>query len=280
MSAAGAPAAPGGARVPAPAPGKHADVARSWDAVLPGSGSAVRVVVGRPLEDCKSFFIGTLVFPVRTAREALDGVAMVRELQLLAGVCHFIAAFQAADGSCFQDDDGEKRGGAATLAAVLSRERVVGCVVVVARWFGGVVLDQHRIFTHIEQRARLLLQAVGQRRGDTMTLEDTTVGAGAPEPEASSSKPVPARPRSPVRPPASASASATAALPLPQSETSDTGPFSPERSSFSAPGTPEARCRAGGEGAAGAAGAEGVVGTAGAAGAAEDSSGSCSDGLS
>ena len=200
MSAAGAPAAPGGARVPAPAPSQHAkhtDVARSWDTVLPGSCSAVRVVVGRPLEDCMSYFIGTLVFPVRTAREAQDGVAMVRELQLLAGADHFIAAFHAADGSCFQDDGGEEDGGeedggvecggAATLAAVLSHERVVGCVVVVARWLHRVVLDQERIFTHIEQRARLLLQAVGQRRGDTMTLEDNTVGAGAPEPEASSS---------------------------------------------------------------------------------------------
>jgi len=106
---------------------------------------------------------------------------------------HRISAYIAEDGDEACDDDGEVRAGG-SLRSVLRKEKVLGAVVVVARWYGGVNIGPWRCiscyyksndivyadadcalftgkarFQHVESQALSLLKAIGQKEGQPLS---------------------------------------------------------------------------------------------------------------
>ena len=86
----------------------------------------------------KSRFIGYCA-PVKTADEAMEFVKSVKKKHNDAR--HNCFAYSLCDGSVRYSDDGEPQGTAGQpILEVLTRSGVTDCVVVVTRYFGGILL--------------------------------------------------------------------------------------------------------------------------------------------
>mmetsp|Transcript_6944 Transcript_6944/g.12835 ORF Transcript_6944/g.12835 Transcript_6944/m.12835 type:complete len:279 (-) Transcript_6944:1286-2122(-) len=130
-------------------------------------GSGMRVLVGGEILDRQSRFLGILMYPAQNERQAEEGLALLRQMPEFAGATHKIAAYRAEDKSDFKDDDGEA-GGGARLRGTLKRGKVLGAVIVVARWYGGVHLGKAR-FQHIATCCEELLSIAQQVPGQKMS---------------------------------------------------------------------------------------------------------------
>lgn len=130
---------------------------------LGGHFECVKVATGREVEDQGSRFIAMVAFPITSKPHAEIALSMLRAHASLMGADHRISAYRAEDGCENFDDDGEDRGGS-TLRAALRKQKVIGCVGVVARWYGGRNIGKAR-FHHIQERIILLLSGLGHEPG-------------------------------------------------------------------------------------------------------------------
>mmetsp|Transcript_17059 Transcript_17059/g.48736 ORF Transcript_17059/g.48736 Transcript_17059/m.48736 type:complete len:472 (-) Transcript_17059:1440-2855(-) len=143
-------------------------MAASWRDLRLSGGDVVRLALSKPVDDRQSRFVGALAFPVRSRAQAQAAVAALCALPEFAEATHRMSAFRAIDGSSACDDDGERWAGD-RLSGALKRRAVLGAAVVVARWYGGVMLGPVR-FTHIVDCCTQLLTAAGQRPGIALAM--------------------------------------------------------------------------------------------------------------
>ena len=129
-------------------------------------GGYLNVAEGDDVTEKASVFRAAVAYPVKTRAQASAAVAALAGLSSLQGADHKIWCFRAMDGSEQADDDGEARAGA-SLRAALRKQKVSGCAVVVARWYGGVNIGKAR-FQIIQERAVSLLRLLGHTEGMTM----------------------------------------------------------------------------------------------------------------
>mmetsp|Transcript_6908 Transcript_6908/g.12236 ORF Transcript_6908/g.12236 Transcript_6908/m.12236 type:complete len:224 (+) Transcript_6908:577-1248(+) len=129
---------------------------------LTGRGNVTQVL-GDSVSEKESVFLGAMAYPVANKREADAAVSSLKSLKEFQGATHRIVAYRAENGDEYMDDDGEAKAGV-RLRGVLRKEKVVGGVFVVARWYGGVNIGKAR-FTHICNCARLLLAHVKHEPG-------------------------------------------------------------------------------------------------------------------
>lgn len=89
-------------------------------------------------EDRKSVFLGHLL-PVESEEEAKDFVEKMKKRY--GDARHNVWAYRLTDGNFRSSDDGEPSGtgGAPVLDAMVKRG-ISGCVIVVTRYFGGILL--------------------------------------------------------------------------------------------------------------------------------------------
>lgn len=122
--------------------------------------SGIRILSGEPIADRKSKFLAH-VAPVASEREAMEVVAELRGNKWIAAACHpSIYAYRFRDtakGIISQDaeDDGETAA-AKKILFLLEQAGVEGYIVVVTRWFGGILLGPDR-FKHIMECSRQAL---------------------------------------------------------------------------------------------------------------------------
>lgn len=125
------------------------------------SGGTVVIASGEPFTVSKSTFQGH----VARVRSAAQVAAVMSELLSdghIARATHNIMAYRYVDEATGRlhadcDDDGEDAAGG-RLAHLLELMRVENAMVVVSRWFGGVLLGPSR-FKHINEAARAVVEA-------------------------------------------------------------------------------------------------------------------------
>jgi len=149
------------------------------------SSSCVQVVHGEPTVFCKSVFVAHVARVTSTGE--VD--AVLRELLAnprIARATHpVIRAYVFTDPSTGRrhadnDDDGEDAAGG-RLAHLLDLLGVEDCLVVVTRWFGGVLLGPQR-FKLINETARKLIEAQPwfKGRGSGAAAAASAGGSGKP----------------------------------------------------------------------------------------------------
>ena len=107
----------------------------------------------------KSRFIGYAA-PVSTADEALDFVKSIKKKHNDAR--HNCFAYALRDGSVRYSDDGEPQGTAGQpILDVLARGGIADCVVVVTRYFGGILLGTGGLTHAYSAAAKLAVNAAG-----------------------------------------------------------------------------------------------------------------------
>lgn len=127
-----------------------------------GEGGGIEIVAGEPITDRKSKFVahGAAVRSLEEVEAVKDALLQDRRI---ARATHNMVAyrFHDASGDLYEgrDDDGETGAGDRMLS-LLRLLGTDGAVVVVTRWYGGIQLGHDR-FTHINGRARELLEANG-----------------------------------------------------------------------------------------------------------------------
>jgi hypothetical protein len=125
------------------------------------AGDAVAFVHGEPLVERKSVFVAHAV-PVHSADDVRAALAVLLAEPRIARATHNIRAWRFRDASgalhADNDDDGEDAAGG-RLAEMLSLMGAEGVLVVVTRWFGGVLLGPAR-FKCINNSARSLLETL------------------------------------------------------------------------------------------------------------------------
>ncbi|KAG1672268.1 hypothetical protein FOA52_004282 [Chlamydomonas sp. UWO 241] len=124
---------------------------------------AARIISGEPVMERKSTFQAH-VAPVSSVNEVKATVAALLRSNKIQRATHNMMAYriQVAGRDTFMqdcDDDGEAAAGG-RLLHLMQAANVCGCVVVVSRWFGGVLLGPSR-FALINNTARQLLEATG-----------------------------------------------------------------------------------------------------------------------
>ncbi|GIL51831.1 hypothetical protein Vafri_7742 [Volvox africanus] len=128
---------------------------------------ALRVTSGKPYVEKKSTFQAH-VAPVRSFEEVAAVMDALLSISKIRAATHNIMAYRihtegvgGCGGSFLQDydDDGENAAGG-RLLHLLQAADVRNVVVVVSRWFGGVLLGPAR-FTAINNTARVLLEQMG-----------------------------------------------------------------------------------------------------------------------
>lgn len=87
-------------------------------------------------------------------------LARVKSEKKFARATHNSWAAVLANGARLQDDDGES-GAAAVIARMIERAGLVGHIVVVTRWYGGVHLGGDR-FAHVVTSVREYLVELGE----------------------------------------------------------------------------------------------------------------------
>ena len=118
--------------------------------------------VGKEAEDefveRRSRFIG-YCRPVQTEQEALDFIESIRKRHWDA--THNVYAYVLRQGGiCRYSDDGEPQGTAGVpVLDVLRKENIVDCVVVVTRYFGGILLGGGGLVRAYSHAARLGVDA-------------------------------------------------------------------------------------------------------------------------
>ncbi|ORC91318.1 uncharacterized protein TM35_000063230 [Trypanosoma theileri] len=127
--------------------------------------TAVEVWAGTPINDRKSKFVAHMA-RVRCEEDVRDVVMHLRQQKSIAEAAHpTIYAYRYIDsaGVVHQDcdDDGET-GAAGRILFLLEQMKVNGYVIVVTRWFGGILLGPDR-FKHIMEVSRNMLLTIPQR---------------------------------------------------------------------------------------------------------------------
>ena len=117
------------------------------------------IISGEPIVDRKSIFQGHVAY-VETEEEVLKVVQKLKENRKIARATHNIMAYRIAGyrHSTFLqdcDDDGENDAGG-RLLHLLQILNAKNIVVVVSRWYGGILLGPDR-FKHINNCARDLI---------------------------------------------------------------------------------------------------------------------------
>lgn len=111
------------------------------------------------LVEKKSRFIG-YACPVETAEDALDFVKSIKKKHNDAR--HNCFAYALRDGSVRYSDDGEPQGTAGQpILDVITRGKICDCVVVVTRYFGGVLLGTGGLTHAYSDAAKLAVSAAG-----------------------------------------------------------------------------------------------------------------------
>ena len=95
--------------------------------------------------------------PVATRAEAEAFLKTLKRKKKFAKATHNTWAVVLADGTQVKADDGESGAGMVSLR-MLERDEIVGEVVVVTRWYGGVHLGGDR-FRHVQTCVRAYLEA-------------------------------------------------------------------------------------------------------------------------
>ena len=110
-------------------------------------------------EDRKSVFLGHLL-PVESEEEAKDFVEKMKKRY--GDARHNVWAYRLTDGNFRSSDDGEPSGtgGAPVLDAMVKRG-ISGCVIVVTRYFGGILLGAGGLTRAYGKSARDALAAAG-----------------------------------------------------------------------------------------------------------------------
>ncbi|XP_071813062.1 protein IMPACT-like isoform X1 [Apostichopus japonicus] len=122
------------------------------------------ILHGEPFTDRKSTFQGHIAFPVMSVKQVKMVLRKLYENRKIANATHNIMAYRIelpSTGAFLQDcdDDGET----AAAARVLHLLQIVDArnvVVIVSRWFGGILLHLDR-FKHISNAARNMLELTG-----------------------------------------------------------------------------------------------------------------------
>ncbi|KAH9598264.1 Impact [Trypanosoma melophagium] len=130
--------------------------------------AAVEVWAGTPITDRKSKFVAHMA-RIRNEKDVRDVVMHLRQEKSIAEAAHpTIYAYRYIDsvGVVHQDcdDDGET-GAAGRILFLLEQMKVNGYVIVVTRWFGGILLGPDR-FKHIMEVSRNMLLTIPQREGE------------------------------------------------------------------------------------------------------------------
>ena len=121
----------------------------------------------------RSRFIG-YVKPVSSEAEALEFVESIRKKHWDAK--HNVYAFNLKNGVSRFSDDGEPQGTAGMpVLDVLKKQNVVDCVVVVTRYFGGILLGAGGLVRAYSHAAALALDAAKIKEMCPHTLFKTTV---------------------------------------------------------------------------------------------------------
>ena len=92
---------------------------------------------------------------VQDAAAARAFLGEVKAVKKFAKATHNSWAAVLADGSVLKDDDGEA-GAAAVILKMIERAGLVGHIIVVTRWYGGVKLGGDR-FAHVVTSVRAYL---------------------------------------------------------------------------------------------------------------------------
>ena len=123
---------------------------------------AIDIMAGDPITDRKSKFVAH-VAKVSSLEDVINVVEVLRRNRVIAAAAHpTIYAYRFRSGSViFQDseDDGET-GASKKMLFLLDQLHVEGVVVVVTRWFGGILLGPDR-FKHIMTCAKQCLVKYG-----------------------------------------------------------------------------------------------------------------------
>lgn len=148
---------------------RKAEIAAMDTGSLEDDGSVVALLVaagifrGEAIADRKSKFVG-YVAKVASLDDVRSVLATLRSVRRIASATHpCIYAYRFTDASGVThidcDDDGE-HGAARKLVFLVEQLRVFGFIVVVTRWYGGILLGPDR-FKHIAAVARDALVASG-----------------------------------------------------------------------------------------------------------------------
>ena len=137
------------------------------------------IVSGEPFTDRKSTFQAHIAHVV-SEKQVKQVIGNLKENRKVAHATHNIMAYRIETGSSNSflqdhDDDGEDFAGN-RLLHLLQILKVKNIVVVVSRWFGGILLGPDR-FKHINNCARDLISAVGLI-GDDHDKNDKKVKGG------------------------------------------------------------------------------------------------------
>ncbi|KAJ8042007.1 Protein IMPACT-B [Holothuria leucospilota] len=122
------------------------------------------ILHGEPFTDRKSTFQGHIAFPVTCVQQVKSVVRKLYENRKIANATHNIMAYRIevpSTGAFLQDcdDDGETAAGGRVLH-LLQMVDARNVVVIVSRWFGGILLHLDR-FKHISNAARNMLELTG-----------------------------------------------------------------------------------------------------------------------
>ena len=111
-------------------------------------------------EDRKSVFLGHLL-PVESEEEAKDFVEKMKKRY--GDARHNVWAYRLTDGNFRSSDDGEPSGtgGAPVLDAMVKRG-ISGCVIVVTRYFGGILLGAGGLVRAYTKGAKIAVDAAGK----------------------------------------------------------------------------------------------------------------------
>ena len=127
---------------------------------------AVPIVEGEPVVDRKSTFKAYLATNVDSDEKVQWARRNILGRKNVAKATHNMLAYRFVDGDGIShadnDDDGED-GAGAKMAYVLSVLNADNCLVIVARWYGGIKLGPDR-FKHIAKCTQRILEANGVGR--------------------------------------------------------------------------------------------------------------------
>ena len=121
----------------------------------------------------RSRFIG-YIKPVTTEAEALEFIEGIKKKHWDAK--HNVYAYALRSGASRFSDDGEPQGTAGMpVLDVLKKSNVVDCVVVVTRYFGGILLGGGGLVRAYSHAASIAVSAAGIKEMKPYTLLTTTV---------------------------------------------------------------------------------------------------------
>lgn len=128
--------------------------------------AGIEVWAGEAIADRRSKFVAHMA-PVRSERDVRLVLDFLRSQRSIAAAAHpTIHAYRFTDGNGVlqrnHDDDGE-HGAASRVAFLMEQLNVDGYIVVVTRWFGGILLGPDR-FKHIMEVAKNIMLTIPARK--------------------------------------------------------------------------------------------------------------------